>query len=236
MVTFLKSRYDLQMYHIDARPVHSFFRTEIMRHAASKPRVGIIILNHVSYIFYTMFPAPFADLQRKILRQQYGNAIHIIPSQRRCLLSCLIPERNQSCRKAFSPSFLQHLFQLSAPRQSHIFSSKFFFKSVSWYIAKLRFIRKKTGKGCAKILFVPLIMRLIHLIQKNPHGFFVDQIHIIIPATTFSRCKQHEQTVISIRNIQIYDSPMQFICQIYRLCNSNIRVLSIRLRTRINAQ
>ena len=78
---------------------------EVMTQAAACPGMLVLILNHMTDVFHTMFPAPVANLPGKAFFHQSGNMIHkgIAHLGSQSLITAVAPKEWEIAVKVLAP-------------------------------------------------------------------------------------------------------------------------------------
>ena len=162
MLLLIHFRHHLLKHHVNAGHAHVRKTSKIMAGAASKPPMGIVILNNMADVGNLMGFTPVSDLPRKALGQLKSGFIHIVIPHMRRPFSCFVPQLCQIFQECVLPPFFQAAFQFLTPgNKLHIFSQPCL-KIIPGKVGKFRFIRKESLENSSEFFSIMVIMGLIY--------------------------------------------------------------------------
>ena len=152
---------------------------EVVPQAGARAGVLVVVLHHVADVLHPMRAAPLADLMRKVLLHQAGDAVHkgVADLRRQKRIAVIRPQQRQQGGIACAQLLFQRGGQLPAPGQILLGAEKIV-HLIHGVVAQLRLVREKARDHAAELIAEVLIVGLIHRVDLDAAGLLVHHVDV----------------------------------------------------------
>ena len=205
--------------HVDPCHILAFHSPEPVRGAETQPAVNAVVLHDVSDVLYAVGPAPLSDGTGKILRIQFGYAVHIVVADLRLklFLRALRKEEREKGAVFFPVPLFQHLLRLIAPWKRHFLFAELRIKALLADISELGLVGEESGDRLPELRCVPGVVCFIDALDLRVGRHPVDHIDISRISAVRPRAVDHVNAPLSLGKLERDLSVPAQICQIHRL-------------------